>query len=264
MTPRTMRWLVVAALALPASASAQYLTMDRQGGGLMFLGQFDLALTDPGTFLRADFYGQGKIAGWGVYADVPVSKGFADTSDAWGLGNIEVGGYKDLGLGPVGLTVRLGLSLPTASSSVDGQITNAMAGYTRFTDAVGLTANSFVLRLSASPRFDLGLVYARVDAGVDVRFATADDAGPTRSFLRINAAVGASLGLLSATAELANTAHLSGDAPDSFSDKFRHILGFQVGAALPVVHPYLGFAFPLDSDVRGDVWEVTLGVRVSL
>jgi len=89
--------------------------------------------------------------------------------DATAVGNLEGGALYALHGGASDLLLRLGLSLPTASSSDrDGTFANILAAYARPTDFALAWPRTMWIRASASPVVWSGPAILRADAGLDL------------------------------------------------------------------------------------------------
>lgn len=264
--------LALALLATSSVATAQYVSLDRQAKSRRVGLRLDFGfpkdtgndVTKDDVYFRTELYGQFAAAGWGGYISVPFMKDIGSspiaTSTDSTLGNIEVGGYKLMGAGPVDLVARIGLSLPTARSS-----TSAFFSYGRLTDLLNSQPDIFGLRLSLSPDIHMGIAFLRADIGADLVFDRKADDDPNRqSFatqLRANVGAGVNLGLFALTAEIVNSIQLtSGDL--LAASRSAHTLALSTWANLPIVKPYMAFTFPLDEQNRAAYgFAFTLGVE---
>lgn len=237
------------------------MTMDRMDATARFglqLGflKLDGVDLDEGFILRPEIYGQTLLPGslLGVYGQIPFTwlVDF-DGDDRLGNGNLELGGFYLLG-GSANIILRGGLSIDMASDDVDA-VLNGISTWERLTDTVGIIPNTTALRLSASTVRQLDVLFYRVDFGFDFLL---DSPADEYTFLRANIAVGARLPSVDLTAELVNLAGLGGD--ESLANKFFHTLALGLRTRGQTQF-HLGMVFPLDEEIRGDVWIVSMGLH---
>lgn len=269
MTHRISALLLAASLLVAPAASAQYATMDRSSDEKMAGVQLDFVIPDKGNgfFLRTDLYLQATFGGAGAYLEFPFSTALPDGKDnTTAMGNLEIGGVYNMGFSMLGLALRVGLVLPTASKDDLGKaLTNAAANIGRLTDLIQGAPSVFGLRLALSPRFDaLGFLFARADLGVDIYFATGDNPNDTLTFFRGNIAVGAGVGIFKAALELVNYGNVGSGSPDGIASKFAHTFAVTLTFSPPIIHPYLAFVTPLDDGARGEVYVISAGIKAAL
>lgn len=269
---RTLAVVAVGALSLLASAArpaaaqpeGEFMTLDRADGESRlgaFLGILHVEDTgiDEGA-LRLELHGQYvDDSGLGVYGSIPIHQVFLDDADdETALANIEVGGLLARAVAPgQQLALRAGLTLPTASDSLEGILTNVIAIQTRLTDLVQAAPDLFAARLGGSLLGGIpGLVY-RVDAGLDIPLAsTRDDYDLERDpLLRLNGALG--IGVLGAGTlafELVNLI-ATGDEEASLSESTLSSAGVSLGVALAGAHVQGGLFLSVDSVFEDDFEE---------
>ena len=260
----------LALLTTVPAASGQLVSLDRQDSTTHVGAQADFGIpnedrTDDALYLRTDVYGQyvGRVVGG--YASVPFSRRILHGPDDSAVGNIEVGLLVQAPIDPIALSFRLGLTLPTAGDNRAEGRTSALSSVVRYTDILSSLNETLGFRLSASPRFDNGTLFARADFGFDL-IVDVDDGetlGDLYVLLRLNAAFGVSLGPLSVAAEWVNTADLRQNAPKGSDDTFLTTLGLSVWLGRWSWQPYAGITVPLDDSLREGVSvAVTAGLRV--
>ncbi len=216
---------------------------------------------DPDFNNRLDFHGQ-YIApsGAGGYVTLPLSYFRDEGESASAIGNLEVGGLYVAETSQVPVTLRAGLTLPTADDDPEGVAANILTAFTRITDLVVAYPETTSLRLSASTLLQNENVYLRADAGLDIALDTPDNV-EIDPLVRINFAAGIKADSLAFSAELATlgtTGDLNGgDA----SDRFIHTLALGVHGRGDSLRPYLGLVVPLDEESDFIEFMVTGGVQ---
>lgn len=269
---RTLAVLGVGALSLvafaarPAAAqpSGEFITLDRAdsesrlGAFLGILHVEDTGL-DEGA-LRLELHGQYLAdSGLGIYGSIPIHQLFLDDADdETALANMEVGALLARAVAPgQEVALRAGITLPTASDSSEGILTNEVAIQTRLTDLVQATPDLITARLGGSLLGGIpGLVY-RVDAGLDFPVAsTRDDFDVQHDpLLRLNGALG--IGVLGAGTlafELVNVI-ATGDEDASLSESTLSSAGVSLGVALAGAHVQGGLFLSVDSVFEDDFEE---------
>ena len=157
--------------------------------------------------------------------------------------------------------MRAGLVAATASDEdAEDAISNVATLYDRLTDFVVTVPNYTSGRLSASTIQYFDDFFFRGDGGFDFvidRPSTAD--GPS-VFFRANLAGGYRVpGAVDLVLELVNLAAVNGDV-DGITERFIHTAG--ISARTPGIDQFhIGAVFPLDADVRGDVWILSAGYQ---
>jgi hypothetical protein len=255
----------------PAQSAADdelpgFITLDRTGmtahAGIQvgFTKLDEASLTDDGFFMRFNPYGQVMFPNRqvGVYGQMPLSHGFnLNGADTTGWGNLELGAVY-LPLSDSRLILRGGLALPTGSGieDFDSVATNTITTFERLTDFVLAAPEYTTLRLSASTIRTMDMFFVRADGGFDLVFSRPSAfEGSTSAFFRANVAGGIRTTAVDFTLELANLAFLNGDDVD---ERFLHTAA--IGARTRGENQlYLGAVFPLDEEIRGEVWILSLG-----
>jgi hypothetical protein len=242
----------------PTLAEAQFLTLNRNGAGHAVELSTDIVLVDGGenTLLRTDLFAQTMFSSFGAYVSLPFTKGFDPRyGDSMSLGNLEVGGLYTFDVGPVKLSTRLGILLPTHTSR-DDSIYQASVG--RVNNVMSYTPGAIGGRFDVTARYVLGQFFAQADMGVDVYERTVDDMkGLSFVGVRANFAVGVSFGLLQMTLESVNYGemHMGGGEL-----RFSHSVAAGVRFDLPYIQPYAGVIVPIDGRDNETV-VLTIGAR---
>ena len=256
-------WSLLAFAARPATAqpAGEFMTLDRADDesrlgaflGILHVEDTDL---DEGA-LRLELHGQYLgDSGLGVYGAVPIHQIFLDDADdETALASIEVGGLMVRRIAPgQELALRAGVTLPTASDSLEGAIANVVGSQTRITDLVQAIPDLITARVGGSLLGGIpGLVY-RVDAGLDIPVASTDDDVEIQRdpLLRLNGAVG--MGVLGAGTlafELVNVI-ATGDEDNSLSESTLTSAGVSLGVALAGAHVQGGLFLSVDSVFEDD------------
>lgn len=223
-------------------------TLDR-GDGITKLG-IDLAYTAlDATYsgaLRVEIAGQYVLqSGLGFYGALPIAHSFGAEDpepapqEATAIGNLELGLLFVITSSPrFSWVFRGGLAVPTASDSLDGATTNALATFPRFTDLALTVPDAYYVRLGVSPLYHDHKLFARADLGLDIG---SDDAGAADELLRVNAGIGYDFGIVAPSIELVNT-WTFGDGPD---DDF-HLLALTFRFMGEQLQPFLSVGTPLD------------------
>ena len=170
------------------------------------------------------------------------------------MGNADVGAFF-MPFQRSNLILRAGVALPTAS---DGQSASAnfATGFERVTDVILIAPNYTSVRLSGSTVQESGEMFVRADFGLDV--AVDKPAGGSSVFGRVNVAAGVRLEDVDLAAELANLGALDGD--EDVPDRFFHTIA--LGVRTRGADQFdAGLVFPLDADVRGEIWILSLGYQ---
>ena len=208
--------------------------------------------------MRFEPYGQIVLSDrrFGVYGMVPIAHVFAfDDDDATGIGNLELGGFL-LPLRDSRLVLRAGLTLPTASDSFADFITNLYSAYERATDFVLIAPEHTTLRLSASTLQESGSAFFRGDLGLDLVIDKPN--GGEDVFMHANLAAGVRLPSVDLSVEWVNFANVDGSG--NLSERMLHTLGFGLRTRGPSQF-YAGTVFPLDADLRGEIWIFSFGYQ---
>ena len=263
---------VLALVFLPTMAQAQTALVDRMGGADMFAGNLELAIgawhnSDSITTMRTDLFLSGGTEMGGAYFQAALSSVFGDTTSVTQISNIEVGGYGNISMGPITFVGRLGIVLPLIEPDADGVFAGVVAFRARPNDQMLFMQDTFGIRPSFSAIAQFGIFKLRGDVGFDIGLSTADDRmGPERpTYIRLNLAIAAKLGLASLGLEFSNvgivddTEGLEFDSPAS---RFVHSMAFLVSLDMPMVQPYLAIVLPLDT--VDETTFFTLGARFSM
>ncbi len=220
---------------------------------------------NTGFALNTDFFGQAVFGPAGVYVGLPIYSVFPEQGDSdTALGNLELGGIYHAGFGVMGLTVRLGVVVPT-SPPVDsgGHINRSLASHARLTDIVQTLPDAITIRLGVSPQVDaFGFLFARADVGVDIVVSTEDR--DTKTLFRGNVAVGAGVGIFKVALELVNLGDVGSNSKADISDQFHHQLAMTLSFTPPIVHPFISFITPLDDAMIGELYVISLGAKAVL
>jgi hypothetical protein len=257
------------AFAVPAAAQTSEdpppstLTLDRMDSATRLGIQvgFDkidqISLSDAFA-MRFEPYGQYVLPNRliGIYGMLPIAHTFvSDGPDATGTGNLEVGAFF-LPYHNSQLIVRAGLALPTASSSGNELVTNIFSVYERMTDFILVAPETTVLRLSISTLQESGMAFFRGDVGLEL--AIDKPSGDDAFYMHANLAAGIRLAPIDLSVELVNIADLDGSG--SVSDRLLHTLALGLRTR-GTDQFYAGTVFPLDDDLRGEIWIFSLGYQ---
>jgi hypothetical protein len=219
---------------------------------------------DDGFVMRFNPYGQyifpNRMAG--IYGQLPISHLFnfaGSGEDFTGIGNLELGGVY-LPWKNSDLILRAGMAVGTASEDDPGEVAaNGLASYERLTDFVLAQPGYTTFRLSASTLQEAGMAFFRADGGFDfVLDKPAGADGQPSVIFRANAAGGIRTTDVDFALELVNLAAVNGDVMGGVTERFAHTLA--IGARTRGVDQFhLGTVFPLDQDVRGELWIFSFG-----
>jgi hypothetical protein len=266
-TKSTVMIGLLAGLLVVLSSSfclADFATLDRQTNQRQGTLELGFTIPDDGDsfVLRTELYGQFYYKWIGAYIDLPFNFLILENAgDEAGIGNLELGLYHVLELGDMFSVIgRFGVSVPTASDDSMGSAANVLGGMGRLTDVLTQAVpNATSIRPSVSALIDSDMLFARMDIGLDVIFP---DNGDSEMFLRLNVGAGVHAGPVDLTLESANLGSLSSDAgsPASTSDKWLHTLAVKLSLPSEHVEPYFAFILPLDDNIRGDLYMLSLGV----
>jgi hypothetical protein len=244
-----------------------FMTMDRMdahtrlGIQIGFDKIDDLSLSDA-FYMRFNPYGQyvfpGKTAG--VYGQLPISHGFVNGADSTGYGNLDLGGFY-MPTHSSELILRAGLMASTASDNDAGKIVaNAATAYERLTDFLLIAPNYTAVRLSASTVQEMGQAFFRADGGFDLVIDKPSGSGAPSVFFRANVAAGVRLPGVDLAFELVNIAAVNGTVAGDITNRFLHTAAVTVRTT-GENQLHFGSVFPLDSDIRGEVWILSLGYQ---
>jgi hypothetical protein len=240
------------------------LTLDRMDSASRFgmqigFDKIDRVKLSDGFVMRFEPYGQYILPNQpiGVYAQLPIAHVFDFTgSDATGMGNLEAGAFF-LPLHDATLILRTGLAVGTGSDMRDkGLVANALSAYERMTDFVQIAPEYTTLRLSGSTLQQSGIAFFRADLGLDI--AVDKPSGTNGTFVHLNIAGGVRASMLDLSAELVTVGTLDGDGDTS--DNFIHTLAFAFRTR-GADQIYGGMVFPLDENLRGEIWIFSLGYQ---
>jgi len=270
--------LVLAARSSKANAATEtdqtenpppsFLTLDRMDEASRFgiqvgFDKIDRVGLSDGFITRAEIYGQYVFPEslGGVYLHVPFGHYFNfDGSDHTSMGNVDLGGFI-LPTHGSDLILRVGLVLPTASDDDARVVTNVIGGYERLTDLLLVPNDHATIRVSASTLQERGALFFRGDFGFDLVMDKPSSAGDAPSvYVRANLAGGVHVDPVDLTLELVNWGALNGDVSGGIENRFLHTLA--AGLSTRGTDQFrLGTVFPLDKEVRGEIWIVSLGYQ---
>jgi hypothetical protein len=223
----------------------------------------DVSLSDA-FVVRLEPFGQYLLpnrAG-GFYGRVPIAHRFAfGADDGTGLGNLELGGFF-LPNRTSEWVVRAGIAAGTASNGVDAALANFDSRFERLTDFVLIGPHYTSLRLSGSTVRRWDAIFLRADLGLDAVLDKASTVmGATSVFGRANVAGCVRASGVDFTAELVNLVAFNGTAvPSGLTNHLLHTLAFSVRT--PGEDQFhFGVVFPLDQELRGDAWVISLGYQ---
>jgi hypothetical protein len=220
--------------------------------------------------MRTDIYAQFEVMGpWAVYLNLPFSTLSGAYADEILLQNAEIGAIYATEMGwpakrLLSATTYVGLILPTAGSTTKDIVYNTISSMGRITDAALLMPDVLGFRVAGNLRFDSGVLFMQGDIGLDSLIDIVGDKD-TILMLRANGAIGVNAGLVTVSGELVSTGTVSGTGSNvTFEERFQHTAGITVAGNFPMITPYIGAAFPLDQDPRGDIFVVNMGFKVDL
>jgi len=197
---------------LPVLASADergsYVTLDRTGSdnvvGLAVSAHFINETGAPDVAIRENLFGRYvDSSGFGAYGQFSVAHAFGNGNSESAVGDLELGGLYVAKLDAFDLVGRLGVGLPTASSSLTGLVTNFVGSLDRVEDYALIAAHTLWLRPGLALRFGDRSFFAQLDGGIDVPIKT-EDGGATDPVFRASAGVGTNQGPIALTGEVAN------------------------------------------------------------
>jgi hypothetical protein len=257
------------AAAAVAEAAPTFMTLDRMDGTARLGIQVgwdkidDTNLSD-GFLMRYEPYGQyvfpNRVVG--IYGHIPISHAFNfNSADATGIGNIDLGGFF-MPMQNNQLILRAGLALSTASDNGNDEFANIATTYERLTDLLQVAPNYTTLRLSASTVQQWDSVFFRADVGFDLAVDKPGTA-TTSIYFRGNAALGVRATGVDVMLELVNLAAANGNVNGGIEGRFIHTAG--VGVRTQGEHQFhAGAVFPLDDNVRGEIWIISLGYQLAM
>jgi hypothetical protein len=254
----------------PEEIAPSFVTIDRMDdssrfGVQMGFDKLDRYTIDDAFFMPADLYGQyvfpeGNV---GIYGQLPISRGFV--SDALGgsktvIGNLDAGAYF-LPKRNNDLVLRAGLIVPTAPDDLQSVVINAYTGYERMTDLLLAAPNTWFMRLSASTVQQRDALFFRADLGLDVVLKSDNNSNNQDFYGRLNLAGGVRAQAVDLALELANVGVLDGSG--SLSSRLFHTAGISLRSR-GEHQLHAAFVLPLDSELRGEIWIVSLGYQHAL
>ncbi|MGN6108738.1 MAG: hypothetical protein ACTHU0_26775 [Kofleriaceae bacterium] len=250
----TLTLALAAAEVAHAQRAPDTATMDRGDGITRLALDLGLSFLDSPPYdaaLRIEPYGQYVTrSGLGFYGSLPIARSFGgdapEPEATTALGNLELGGLYVVSTPKRSWVFRAGVALPTASSSADGVLTNALATYPRLTDLALAVPDAVYVRLGVSPLFHLKSLFLQLDLGFDIGIGT-DEAFDPPHLLRLNAGGGVDLGLVALGLELVNLA--SFDGVDD-NEQWVHALSFTVRFMGKALQPVIAVGSPLDESAR--------------
>jgi hypothetical protein len=255
----------------PDDIAPSFATLDRQDAATRFgvqvgFSKLDRVAIDDAFFMRFDLYGQYVIpdSKIGIYAQLPISRGFvSDTvgESTTAIGNFDVGVY-GMPTGGNDLILRAGLMLGTASDGANDLATNSVTAYERLTDLPLAAPNLTMLRLSASTVQQRDMLFFRADLGLDL-VIDQDRNSDQDIYGRLNVAGGVRLPAVDVSLELATYGVLDGPEQPSLSARFLHTGAIALRSR--GTHQFhAGFVTPLDDELRGEIWILSLGYQRAL
>lgn len=196
------------------------------------------------TLLRFDLHGHyvDPASGAGVYAQVPIAYATGGGDSETALGGVELGGIyiPKLSSQDIGVVLRAGLTLPTASED-DAGLIGLIATFMRPIDVYGQFPKSSTLRLGVSPIIRSGQFFARADLGLDINVYV-DEGDTLDPALVVDVGAGIDLGGAAITGEITTLA-ITGDDGESLTSAALSVRG--TGR----VQPYGALLIPVDDDV---------------
>ena len=256
------------ALASTSAAASPFVNIHRFDRSSSAGGEITYVDNDPRPELfRFDAHAQYVDAqrGAGVYLQIPFSFASGEGYDEFTRADIEVGGlYVPRLSAAMAIALHGGLTLPTASAD-DARFASLAGGIVRVHDIYQTLPSGTTLRLGASPLYQQGSFFARVDFGIDINLHRADDYDSTETereepAIHVNAGAG-----FHVSPELALTLELS--TITFFGDRRDTLANGIVGGRYQVsgLAPYAGIIVPL-ADTSRNLLDlgVTLGIDVPL
>jgi hypothetical protein len=233
-------------------SSPRFATLDRadgtSGGALDWTYMF-VKNNNGGTAFGVDAYGDyvDKATGLGGYVLLPIFYANGNNMTNGGIGDIELGALYVARLNPnAGIALRAGVALPSGATGENGLV-NALESFARPTDFYLGIPKGTSMRLAASPLIRSGILFARLDVGVDVNFDQ-DGGGSVPTILRVNFGVGALLvPQLAVTLESSNM--FVTKQPAGAQTNF-DVAALSVRYAAGTIHPYAAVSIPLDSQTK--------------
>jgi hypothetical protein len=223
----------------------------------------DLAL-DEAFLMRFNPYGQVILPGTkvGLFGQVALAHAFVDGEDGTGLSNLELGGFYMPLPRSNDLILRASLVAATADDDDDsGAAANLITAYERMTDLILAVPEYTTGRLSASTIQQMDQFFFRADGGFDFVLSRPSAASGPSVFFRANVAGGYRIpDAVDLTAELVNYAAVNGDVTGGITERFIHTLAFSVRTP-GIDQLHFGAVFPLDEDLRGELWILSLGYQ---
>jgi len=201
------------------------------------------------TALRFDAYGEyiDKHYGLGGYVQLPVFYGNGSGMTSGGIGDVEVGAiYARAVSASFGIALRAGATLPSGATGDNGAF-DQIVSFARSSDFYLAIPKGASLRLAASPLVRVGVMFARVDLGVDVNFSQ-DGMASFPTIYRLNVGVGALIvPQVAVTLENVNT--FIGSSSTSTGSNI-DVGALSVRYAGGTAHPFVAVSIPLDSASR--------------
>ena len=209
---------------------ARYVDAERGLGGYVRL---------PFTYLRAP--GNGMVE---------------TTTD---VGNLEIGGIYSprINQSGTGIILHAGITLPTGETD-EASAVGTLASFLALPDLYNALPRGTTMKLGMSPRFRAGVVFARLDFGLDWNFDAKE--AVLGKAIHFDAGVGADLESLALMLESENVVLLSDEMRGSST-----LSAFAVSARFTAgtVSPYLAFVVPVDHDISQFLkLAVTAGVEI--
>ena len=193
-------------------------------------------------------------SGMGGYARISGAK----VDEFNGLGDLEVGGLYRIDRGATAVTIRGGLSLPTASDDFESFFTNYFAVLmSRPSDLISAVPDVTALRMSVAPTYRTGNVVLRGDFGFDVAVDSPGDSNLDPLY-HADIGIGVQSGLVAGTAELATIGSTGSENEGTF-----HALSLGAQYDLGSVTPHATLAIPFDSEGSDSIEGYSLLVGLS-
>ena len=253
-------FLLLPAIAARADERGTYVTLDRDATdnavGLNVVGHF-YSVGAPDFGMRENLFGRYvNASGFGAFGQVSVSHAFNDGSSTNGVSDLELGGLYARHLDGADLFLRLGIGVPTASSSSEGVFSNAVNMYDRLVDAALTAPRTVWLRPGTALRVGERKLFYAADFGFDIPIKVEDGAASDVLF-HAAAGAGTTQGPVALTAEAA----LFAERANGW-----HTLTSATASARYVdgpLSPFVAYTatFSFDRDIHGVIHSLTAGIQ---
>lgn len=196
-----------------------------------------------------------KATGLGGYVQVPFSYasavGDSMSDSTTDLGNIEIGGIfaPKLDVPGIGLVLHAGVTLPTGESG-DAAVVGTLESFLALPDLYNSLPRGTTIKLGVSPTFRRGIVFARLDLGLDWN-VDAKDAVIGKG-IHYNAGVGLDFGPAAVMLESENLSIMDQSNTTTgtqSSGVTLNALAFSARLTRGAVSPYIAVVIPLDEDI---------------